>query len=119
MLIKGVTGGKEKGNPIEYSPEEKFPLAVEKFLKDQAPEGKLFLFTKVQVDQKHFSPQGQSENGFANNVYQASGKVWYKVHDLKSDDLFPVTESAFDIEFSDGVDELGVPDLKATKFTLH
>jgi hypothetical protein len=118
MLIKGVTGGKDKGNPVEFAPEEKFPLAVKNFLSTKAPEGKLFIFTKVVIDKKTFTPRGQSQKGFANNSYLASGKVWYKTLDVKTDKLYPEKEYKFDIEFEDCCDNYGMPDLKLTNFEL-
>lgn len=119
MLIKGVTGGKEKGNPIEYSPAEKFPLAVAKFIKDQAPEGQMYLFSKAEITDSNHGSNGPSTNGFANNSYSASGKVWYKVLEVATDRLYPETSTTFELEFTDSTDELGVPDIKATKFILH
>ena len=119
MLIKGVTGGKDKGNPIEYSPEEKFPLAIEKFLNTKAPEGKLYLFQKSELADTGFSSNGPSTNNYANNTYSASGKVWYKVHELETDKLRPAIHSDFVIEFRDGTDHMGVPDIELVKLEMQ
>lgn len=119
MLIKGVTGGKEKGNPIEYSPEEKFPLAIQKFLGQQAPEGQMFMFSKVELADKSFTAQGLNDKGYANNAYLASGKVWYKVLDIAKDKLFPEKSCEFSIHFVDSTDEFGVPDIKLVDLKLQ
>jgi hypothetical protein len=119
VLIKGVTGGKEKGNPIEYSPAEKFPLAVKKFLGDQAPEGKMYMFSKVEFDDTSFTARGISEKGWANNAYTAKGKVWYKVLDIEKDKLFPEKEHEFSLHFEDSADEFGLPDIKLVDLKLQ
>ena len=119
MLVKGVTGGKEKGNPIEYTPSEKFPIAVQKFLGQQAPEGKMYMFSKVEFSETNYTVQGTSDKGYANNAYLASGKVWYKVLDIEKDKLFPEKEQEFNLHFVDTTDEFGLPEIKLVEFTLQ
>ena len=119
MLIKGVTGGKDKGNPIEFSPAEKFQKAVEKFLNSAAEEGKMYLFEKAEVKESTFSKKGLGNNGYSDNAYLAKGKVWYKTLDVKSDKLYPVKQSSFEIGFEDCCDEHGMPDLKLNDFKLQ
>jgi hypothetical protein len=119
MLIKGVTGGKDKGNPIEYSPAEKYPKAVEKFLNQHAEEGKMLLFQKAEVKEGTFTKKGLGNNGYSDNSYIAKGKVWYKVLDVASDKLYPAKQSAFEIAFEDCCDGNGMPDLKLTSLKLQ
>ena len=119
MIIKGVTGGKERGNPVEYSTEEKFPIAIKHFLKTQAPEGEVWIFTKVEFKDKSFVPVGANAKGWANNNYLASGKVWYKTLDVKTDRLYGEKALDFKIDFQDSTDGFGMPDLQLNKFELH
>lgn len=119
MIIKGVTGGKDRGNPVEYNTSEKFPIAVKVFLKDLAPEGEVWMFSKVTFDNQSFTPVGTNPKGWANNNYLASGKVWYKVLDVKTDRLYGETEKSFKIDFQDSTDQYGMPDLKLNNFDLH
>lgn len=117
MIIKGVTGGKDKGNPIEYQPVEKFPLAAKVFLHLKAPEGQMFLFDKCVIEASNYNPMGPAEHTFQNNTYSAQGKIWYKVNELKSDKLYPTKEHSFTIQFKDKLTN-GIPDLELIEYLL-
>lgn len=119
MIFKGVTSGKDKGNPIEYQPVEKFPLAAKVFLHKTAPEGKLYLFEKVEIATSTFSPLDipNWEYPFQKNSYKAEGKIWYKINDLEKDTLTPVKSGKFEIEFKDKVTN-GMPDLELISMKL-
>jgi len=118
MFIKGVTGGKEKGNAIEYQPVEKFPLAAKVFLATKPPEGKVYLFDKVEITTSTYTPMGATEYDYANNTYSAEGKIWYKINDLVKDKLYPAKEYSFKIEFKDKVSN-GQPDLELINYTIE
>ena len=123
MMIRGVTGGANKGNPIEFTPQEKHPKAVEKFLNSQAPEGKMFLLVKSEIDasKSTHTSKGAHAKGYANNAYQTSGKVWYKTLDIKTDKLYPAAKEGvpFTLSFEDCADDFGVPDVKCVEFKLN
>lgn len=117
MIVKGVTGGKDKGNAIEYQPVEKFPLAAKIFLHTKAPQGKLYLFDKVKITSSTYQPMGPADHKYANNTYTAEGKIWYKVNELKTDKLSPAKEHDFKISFKDKLSN-GIPDLELVEYLL-
>jgi hypothetical protein len=125
MKIKGAfTKGKDKGRPIEYSPDEKFPLAVKEAVKLEAPEGEVWWAEDIEVDKKHWAAKapnvkkGLKDPGFANNGYSGSGRFNLRRHILSTDKLKPKEKRKFSLQFCDCKDELGMPDLKIEKFEL-
>ena len=126
MKIKGVYKDKKrKGEPIEYEPAEKVPLAVMDGLIKEAPKGEVWYAEggpkAISLDETkfQFTPRElKSKKKFANNAYKAEGKVKLRVLD-KKDKLRPVKEKTFKIEFCDCLDSWGQPELKITKFVLQ
>lgn len=124
MKIKGTyksnTSGKKYGDPIEFSPKEKIPLAVEDALKVQSPKGEMYLVERVESEgEPYVLPRGTpNEKSFANNAYQAEGIVRYKRFVTETDELFPAVEKRFSITFEDSIDEWGQPDITVTNFSL-
>lgn len=127
MKIKGIhrkpnrKTGKRAGDVIEYSPEEKIPLAVKEAVINQAPEGCQWLPCDIAVDKFNFIPlknKAIEDKRFTSNAYSANGKVYIKTLVHKSDKLFPKKEHSFSIKFEDALDYLGQPDLEVTEFNL-
>lgn len=124
MKVKGVYNDKQrKGDPVEYTPQEKVPLAVMDAVAKNAAEG---IVQYVEGGEKgvsfadlHFVKNEvphPDKRSWQNNVYNAKGKV--KVRRLKAstDKLFPVVEMEFKIKFRDCCDSNGMPDLKIEEF---
>ena len=122
MKIKGVSPGsktKRRGDIIEYSPEEKIPLAVKDAVHAMAPEGEVFIVTDVKVKSHHSIPRSiPNPKGFANNSYMAEGTVSFQRHTLADSKLFPAQPMDFKIEFEDKLDDLGQPDLSVNVFNV-
>ena len=123
MKIKGVSTGKTrgttKGDPIEFSPAEKFPLAVKEAVRDLSTLEEARWAELVTITSSHFTPRAVKQAGsFQNNAYEAKGTVKVRVHHHKTDRLFRATAHDFKIEFEDCLDAHGIPDLKITKFTM-
>ena len=123
MKIKGVykqqVGAKRKGDPVEYNPLEKVPLAVKSAMIDGQTKGRLNIVSKVDcVHPAVFPLATKSPKGFASNRYKASGKVTWQEHNMENDKLYPPKSGSFEIEFEDSQDSLGQPDLKINTFSL-
>jgi hypothetical protein len=118
MKIKGVTGGKMKGNPIEYTPDEKPALAVRDSVPKAAPEGELWWAESVDVQGLLHSPRGIGNKGFADNAYVSDGTAMIRRLLVKTDEYLVAVKRTFHIEFEDCCDGNGMPDLKVKVFTL-
>jgi hypothetical protein len=126
MKIKGtITKGKDRGRPIEFSPEEKFSLAVKDAVKGKAPKDEVWWAEDIEVPKKHWvakkapdAKRSLKDPNFANNGYSGSGTCFVRRHELKTDKLRPRKKVKFKLEFCDCLDDLGLPDLKIEKFKL-
>lgn len=118
MKIKGVTGGKNRGNPIEFETNEKAPLVLQDAIPTKAPEGELWYAENVAVSNLQVSSMGQTPKGFANNVYVADGEVEVRRLKTKGDKLLPKQKRKFHVEFKDCLDATGMPDLEVVKLDL-
>lgn len=125
MKIKGaVMKGKDRGRPIEFSPEEKFPLAVKEAVKRAAPEGEVWWAEDIEVGKKHWSAKSAQtrtslkDPGFANNTYSGGGSFSLRRQILATDKLKPKEKRKFTLQFCDCKDDLGMPDLKIEKFEI-
>lgn len=128
MKIKGTYRapnaklGKRYGDPIEFTPEEKVPLAVIDAMKALAPKGELRIVNSpldVTLDPGAFqyAPMSlEKKSGFASNSYQAKGKVKFHRMVIEGDRLFPAQTKSFNIQFEDSLDEWGQPDLSVKSF---
>jgi hypothetical protein len=130
MKIKGiVSAGKDRGNAIEFSPQEKAPIAVKDAVAAASAPGEVWWSEQVDVQDLQYSSTGQDNRGFANNRYIARGNVMIRKTVTKqterdgkivtTEDLIPAVRQAFYIEFDDVTDNLGQPDLKTTVFKLE
>ena len=120
MKIKGVGTGKSKGNPIEYAPEEKSPFAVKDAIVAASPEGERWWSEKVVITKMSFTAKElpTKQKGYASNYYLAEGTVILRRLELAKDRYKRAEEKKFHIEFEDALDEIGMPDLKVTKFDI-
>lgn len=123
MKIKGAVGktgkGKRRGDPIEYTPEEKVPLAVQDGVKALNDSDHIFYAEDIVVDKhSHMARKASVTHKYANNAYMAEGKVTYRKLNSKKDKLYPAMTRKFKIQFEDCLDSIGVPDLKVVKFEL-
>lgn len=126
MKIKGVYKDKhKKGEPIEYAPAEKVPLAVIDAIATSAKEGELLyvegMADGVKVSKTHHIKSDHPLPGkrpWANNIYTAEGEVTVRKLDTVKDKLKPVKKHNFKIKFRDTTDSYGMPDLKVEEFQL-
>lgn len=119
MKIKGVTGGKNKGNPIEFSPQEKPEVVLKAEVPLKADEGQLWYVTKVSVADLHYSARGTKGAKFADNSYSAEGSLEVSRVRMKDDKLLKPATKQFKIKFEDCLDGMGQPDMKVTELTLE
>jgi len=118
MKIKGVYKDKKRyGDPIEFTPEEKFPIAVGMALSKSAGENKVRWPETIEMKDKTWQKR-DATGKFASNVYNGSGTVTFREHDNVKDKLYAVKKAQFKIEFQDSSDELGLPDIKINSFEL-
>ncbi|NDC24982.1 MAG: hypothetical protein EB078_10550 [Proteobacteria bacterium] len=118
MKIKGVTGGKNRGNVVEYTPEEKPEVVVRDHIPTVAPTDELWFATKVDVTSLQHSPKGIGNKTYADNAYQAEGEVVIRVLKTTTDEYLTPRTKHFSVEFEDCLDGNGQPDMKVTKFEL-
>src|SRR5512135_241000 len=121
MKIKGAymanINGKRKGDPMEFTPKEKAPLAVkDAFLAIKVP-GKSMIFKSATCDEIQIFPKAvPTKKPFSNNSYSAKGSFTYQELEHQGDRLYPAQTMKYDIDFEDVIDNLGMPDLKVTRF---
>lgn len=126
MKVKGVYNDKtRKGDPIEYTPQEKVPLAVMDAVKDNSEKGYLQYVEGgqkgVSFSDLHFVKNDiplQNKKAWANNAYSAEGVVKVRRLKVQGDKLLPVVERKFKIKFRDCCDSYGMPDLKIDSFEM-
>lgn len=126
MKVKGVYNDKaRKGEPVEYTPEEKVPLAVMDAVKSSAEKGYLQYVEGgkdgVEFSDFHFVKNSvplPNKRSWENNAYSAKGSVKVRRLKVEGDKLRPVVEKEFKIKFRDCCDENGMPDLKVDSFEM-
>ncbi len=123
MKIKGVyTDKKRKGDPIEFTPEEKVPLAVMDAIVQKGDDSTLYYVEGqdkgVTVEKLHHTPIGEPNRTWESKMYSAQGRVSYRKVDPKKDKLYRPQEAKFQIKFKDCCDEMGMPDLEVESFNL-
>lgn len=118
MKIKGVHKDKKQyGEVIEFTPEEKFPLAIGMALSASAAKNKVRWVESIEVKEKTWQKL-DATGKYASNSYLASGTLSFREHDSVKDKLYATKKGKFKIEFQDGKDCLGLPDLDIKKFDL-
>ena len=120
MKIKGVKGGANRGDPLEYTAEEKVPLAVqEAAIKHADFAGHSVPTTKCQIVQLEYKPRNEKlrdNRPYQNNSYHCDGVAVFHLRSQKTGRLFEGKRLAFEIDFEDTVDDIGMPDIKITNF---
>jgi hypothetical protein len=127
MKIKGVEGGRNRGEPIEYTPPEKVVLAVQDAVSHDAVGHRAYfpgLLAAVErpsfvTEKFNYSPKGDLLKGkWQNNTYSAEGMASILIVDLKSDTARPTRKIRYRIRFEDALDTLGQPDLTVSHFEI-
>ena len=127
MKIKGVIRTKKNyGEVIEFSAEEKVPLALQDGLAVHKEfDGKCLVFIRdTKLTHVASSPKGDPlKKKWQNNIYHATGSSVLHRRSLKVNNQgdFPMLSPRsvlFEIEFEDCLDPIGQPELKVTKLVL-
>lgn len=123
LKFKGVvTGKKEKyGEVIEYSTEEKIPIAVQLALSEYAPYKDKYLSTatSVGVAKCTESPIGEKLKGkWENNLYDVTGKVTIAKRHLRKDCMMKPETKSFHLKFGDCLSHNGLPEFKIVLFEM-
>lgn len=122
MKIKGVKATDNRGDPIEYSPEEKVPLAVHDALGEHEISKDFLTYVnpkEVKVTNMSFNVKGEKLEGmYQNNTYRAEGTAVVNRRKKKTNQVHEPKTVNFKIEFEDCLDEISMPELKVTKFSI-
>lgn len=127
MEIKGIKGGSQKGEPIEYTPQEKVPIAIQKALALDGIghqgnfDGQLVMVDKdsVKLDKFNYNPKGEPlKDKWQHNNYSAEGEVLVRLRNIESDFARKPRKIKFRTRFHDILDGWGQPDLTVTDFEL-
>lgn len=120
MRIKGVQGGKSRGQPIELAPKEKAVEAVKEAVSKLAPEGWVYYCDSVNVTEVNSQSMGprKDNKSWANNTYSAKGDVKIRKHSSTKDRLYPAETKQFSVKFEDMTDGWGMPDIKIGDFQM-
>jgi len=120
MKIAGVyTDKKRRGEPIEYTPEEKVPVAVIVAAANHDPDFAISV-EDVKATSFRFSQKGDLfKKKFQNNNYYAEGTAVFTKRRRVGDVLLEPREKRFTLEFCDCVSENGLPEFKINKFEIH
>lgn len=120
MRIAGVQTGKNRGDVIELSPDQKVVEAV-KLAAATAPEFSGFSVTVVEITvaANSFQTQGPLlKKLWANNRYQASGSAKFWFRDQVKDKVHAPKTATWSIEFIDTLDNWKMPDLEVLSFKV-
>lgn len=127
MKIKGVVRTKKNyGDIIEYSAEEKVPLALKDAVTTYPDfEDKHLTYTRsINLSTVTSSQKGELlKKMWQNNIYYAKGTAVLHRRSLRQgrEGSFPMLQPlsvSFEIEFEDKLDNIGQPDLKVNKLVL-
>lgn len=122
MKFKGVETkkGNNRGDVIEYSPEEKIRVALgEAITKHETFADYLVHPAKVQVSNVISSKKGDAlKKLWQNNVYEGSGRIDVSRRHKEKDRLLKPLTFDFSIKVEDCLCENGLPDLKTVALQL-
>ena len=122
MKIKKVkVGGKDSGEVVELTAEEKAPLTLQEAVIDHADfKDKVHVWLRdTKVDSVRTSLKGEPLNKkWQNNIYYATGSCVIHRRNLDKDYLLTPKSCRFELSFEDCLDNLGQPDTKHTKLEL-
>lgn len=122
MKIKSVTRTKNPGEVIEFSAEEKAPLALQDAVTEHAEFKSRYLtyLRDVRISKLTYSPKGELFGGrWQNNIYSAEGQVTLNHRDMEKDVLLNPRKKSFRLKFEDKLDNNGLPDVKVLELTLE
>ena len=121
MRIKGIKTGKNKGDVIELTPEDKLKEAV----KMACSEGKHFdgyltWATNIKTKDLNVVSAGSPLKGkYANNLYTAAGSAAINFRNIAKDQVEPPKTMDFEVKFKDVTDSWGMPDLEVTQSSFQ
>lgn len=121
MKIKNVTRGKNAGDVIELSADEKVPLALQEgMISHEDHKDKYSVYTRdIEVKSLNFVMKGAPLKGaWQNNLYTAEGEVTVRKLDIHKNYYLEPKRVKFLIKFEDKLDKEGLPDLKVTSLVL-
>lgn len=121
MRFKTVTKGKNAGEVVEFSSEEKVPAALQLAVTEdpQFEEFRVHIRDLI-INNLRFEAIGNPLNKkWQNNQYFVSGTAVFHRRKIKNDQVLQPRKWDFDLEFKDCLDEMGLPDLQPTKLVLH
>lgn len=120
MRFKTVTKGKNQGEVVEYSAEEKVPIALQ-LAATESPEFEEFLvyIRDLVVKNLRYEAIGNLlSKKWQNNRYFVSGVATFHRRKIKNDQILQPRKWEFSLEFKDCLDEMGLPDIKPTKLSI-
>lgn len=121
MKIKGVVKqGKNTGDPIEWSAEEKVPLALQDALEaaESAKEYRQWV-RDVKIETLTSNTKGDLIKGkWQNNIYAARGEMTVHKRSITKDIILNPKKYSFYVEFEDYLDPNHQPDLKINSLVL-
>jgi len=122
MKIKSVTRSKNPGEVVEYSAEEKTPLALQDAVAEHAEFKPKYLtyLRDVKISKLTYSPKGEPFAGrWQNNIYAAEGQVTLHHRDIEKDAILNPRRKSFKLKFEDRLDNNGLPDVKILELNLE
>lgn len=122
MRFKGVVTkkGKERGDVIEYSPEEKVRVALAVAI-TKYPDFEAYLVNpaKVVIEQLQTSKKGDPlKKLWQNNFYEASGRIEVARRHKEKDKILRPVPYQFTIKVQDCLCNNGLPDLDTVSIDL-
>ena len=119
MRIKGTGSGKNKGKPVEFTPQEKPVLIVQEQVPKKAPKGQAWWATDIIVESFTYAAHGETnKKGFASNAYRARGTFNLHQYNTLRPQLMKAVVKNFYAEFHDVVDSTGMPDMATDTFEI-
>lgn len=121
MQIAGVyTDKARRGDPKEFSPDEKAPRAVKKALADKfTKDGFSATPTDVTVTSLSYQKKGDPlKKSFQNNRYEVAGTVRFFLRDMERDITHEQQLCAYTLSFEDMLDDNGLPEFKIVDFKV-
>lgn len=122
MKIKSVTRGKNPGDVIEFSAEEKVPLALQDAVVEYPDfKSKYLTYVRdVKISKLTYSPKGELfGKKWQNNTYSAEGQVTLHHRSVAKDLVLQPRRKTFKLKFEDKLDNNGLPDVKIMEIVLE
>jgi hypothetical protein len=113
---------KNYGDPIEYTPEEKIPVALQMAVAESPIYKDKFLVavTGVTVTSYTFAPLGEKLNKkFANNVYEAFGTAQLNKRNVHTNSMARPENKSYTLKFEDCLDPNGLPEFRIVSLRME